>query len=114
MLKEIDSSVYKGSGRNIFKSQPEPPKIPEPIVPPVITPAVTTPPIPPISLKFYGFASQPGEPKKVFLSQGDDIFIAGEGDIINRRYKVRRITATTVEIEDMLNNRIQAIPLIQG
>jgi len=65
-------------------------------------------------LKFYGFASKPGEPKRVFLSQGEDVFIAGEGDIVDRRYKVLRITPTQVEIEDVLNNNRQNIPLTQG
>jgi hypothetical protein len=72
------------------------------------------PPPPPINLKFFGFANKPGEPKKVFLSQGEDIFIAGEGDIVDRRYKVLRISPTSVEIEDVLNNNRQMIPLVSG
>jgi len=39
------------------------------------------PPPPPINLKFFGFANKPGEAKKIFLSQGEDVFIAGEGDM---------------------------------
>ena len=42
------------------------------------------------------------------------MFIASEGDIINRRYRVLRITGTAVEIEDVLNNNRQSIPLTQG
>ena len=60
------------------------------------------------------FANKPGEPKKVFLSQGEDVFIAAEGDIIDRRYKVSRITAVSVEVEDVLNNNRQSIPLTQA
>ena len=55
-----------------------------------------------------------GEPKKIFLSQGEDVFIATEGDIIDRRYKVLRIYPMSVEIEDVLNNNRQQIPLTQG
>jgi hypothetical protein len=79
--------------------------------------AYTPPPVappPPILLKFFGFASKPGEPKRIFLSQGDDVFIASEGDIIDRRYRVLRIGATSVEVEDVLNNNRQSIPLTQG
>jgi len=65
-------------------------------------------------LKFYGFASKPGEPKRIFLSQGEDFFIATEGQVIDRRYKVLRISPLSVEIEDMLNNNRQSIPLTQG
>ncbi len=61
-----------------------------------------------------GFASHPGEPKKVFLSQGEDIFVAAEGEIVDRRYKVLRISPASVEIEDVLNNNRQEIPLTQG
>jgi hypothetical protein len=69
---------------------------------------------PPIDLKFYGFASRPGEPKKVFLSQGEQIFVAKEGDVVARRYKVVKIGVNSVQIEDMPNNNTQTIPLTAG
>ena len=72
------------------------------------------PPPPPINLKFFGFANRPGETKKVFLSQGEDIFIAGEGDIVDRRYRVLHISATAVDVEDVVNNNRQSLPLTQG
>jgi len=112
-----EKTKYQGNGRNIFLAQAE---IPKPITrvntdqakAPVIPQG--PPPPPPINLKFYGFASKPGEPKKVFLSQGEDVFIAGEGEIVDRRYKVLRITPMSVEVEDVLNNNRQSIPLTQG
>jgi len=113
-LKVSEDRKYAGSGRNIFLAQVE---IPKPVAPPVAdkVPVVQgPPPPPPINLKFYGFASEPGEPKRIFLSQGEDVFIAAEGDIIDRRYKILRITPTQVEIEDVLNNNRQNIPLTQG
>ena len=92
--------------------------IPKPVVPvhvaaPVVVPQGPPPP-PPINLKFFGFANKPGEPKKIFLSQGEDVFIAGEGDIVDRRYKILHITPVSVEVEDVLNNNRQSIPLTQG
>ena len=72
------------------------------------------PPPPPITLKFFGFENEPGEPRKVFLSQGEDVFIAGEGEIVNRRYRVLHIGQNSVEMEDVLNNNRQNIPLTQG
>lgn len=116
LLKSSEDTMYRGEGRNIFRAQAEPPKeLPKPVAP-VVQPQVPQgpPPPPPINLKFYGFASRQGEPKKIFLSQGDDIFVAGEGDIVNRRYKVIRINPTSVEIEDVLSNNRQSIPLTQG
>jgi hypothetical protein len=117
-LRVSEDTKYSGSGRNIFRAQAD---IPKPIAPantekkvpegPVVPPL--PPPPPPINLKFFGFASKPGELKKVFLSQGEDVFIAHEGDIVDRRYKVVRITPMAVEIEDVLNNNRQSIPLTQ-
>jgi hypothetical protein len=121
LLEATEQITYAGSGRNIFVSQAEPP--PTPIASAVTdkakeAPVYTPPPVPqapPIPLKFFGFASQPGEPKKVFLSQGDDVFIAGEGEIVDRRYKVMRISATSVEMQDVVNSGPpQSIPLTQG
>jgi hypothetical protein len=68
----------------------------------------------PINLKFFGFANHPGERKKVFLSQGEDVFIAGEGDTVNRRYRVMHIGVNSVDIKDVLNDNTQTIPLTQG
>jgi hypothetical protein len=117
-LNASEGTRYEGTGRNIFQAQTE---IPKPhnngttdhvaVVP---TGPPVPPPPPPINLKFYGFASKPGEARKVFLSEGEDIFVASEGDIIDRRYKILRISPTSVEVEDVLNNNRQSIPLTQG
>ena len=45
---------------------------------------------------------------------GEDVFIAVEGDIVDRRYKVIHIGPTSVEVEDVLYNNRQSIPLTQG
>jgi hypothetical protein len=45
---------------------------------------------------------------------GDDVFLAREGEIVNRRYRIIRITNNSVEIEDVLNNNRQTTPLTQG
>ena len=66
-------------------------------------------------MKFYGFASRPGEPKRIFLKLGEDVFVAGEGEIVDRRYKVIRISPNSVEIQDVVNSGPpQTIPLTQG
>lgn len=118
LLKNSEAAMYKGTGRNIFEEQAAPPPpLPKPISNPVVQTAVTPPPPPPpppIPLKFYGFANKPGQTKSIFLANGDDIFIGREGDIVNRRYKIIHIMPTQVEIEDVLNNNRQTIPLTQG
>jgi hypothetical protein len=115
-LRASEDTKYAGNGRNIFEDQAP---IPAPIASPIKDAKVDNtppppPPPPPILLKFYGFANAPGETKKIFLSQGEDVFIAREGDIVDRRYRVLHITPMAVEIEDVLNNNRQSIPLTQG
>ena len=129
LLKISEEQEYKGAKRNIFALGPDTEKIPEvncqgknkkdcvagpgstPPRPPE-GPTVIHPP--PINIKFFGFASKPGEAKKVFLSQGDDVFIAAEGEIVNKRYKIVKIGATSIDVEDVLNHNKQTIPLSQG
>jgi hypothetical protein len=73
------------------------------------------PPPPPIELKFYGFATPAGGAKRIFLvAHNEDVFIAKEGDIVDRRYKVMKISANSVDILDVLSNNRQSIPLTQG
>ncbi|HET9183521.1 MAG TPA: hypothetical protein VFP59_15405 [Candidatus Angelobacter sp.] len=117
---EASRRVKYEPGRNIFEMEAAP--MPTPITtvrqlgpppgPPTPTP---TPPPPPIPLKFYGFANKPGEAKRIFLAEGDPqnstVFIARQGDIVDRRYRVTQIAATSVEIEDVLYNHKQRIPL---
>jgi hypothetical protein len=121
-LASTEAIKYEGSGRNIFVAQAEEIAIPKSIgngTTDVKDTHIWTPPPqpqqPPIPLKFFGFASKPGEPKKVFLIKGDDTFIAGEGEIVDRRYKVVKISPTSVEIQDVVGSGPpQSIPLTQG
>jgi hypothetical protein len=117
LLKNSEDTRYEGTGRNIFRVFVE---IPKPVVAPVTAqgpaqPAVyTPPPPPPIPLTFYGFATPSGGSKRIFLAHGEDVFIAKEGEIVDRRYKVVRIGPNAVEILDVLSNNRQSIPLTQG
>jgi hypothetical protein len=123
LLKGSEETEYKGAGRNIFRAEDEI-AIDKPVVPPIrpnpnpapVTPSENPgpPPPPPINIKFFGFANRAGEPRQVFLLQNDDVFIAKENDVINRRYKVVKINNNSVEIEDLLANNKQTIPLTAG
>ena len=121
LLEVAENTDYAGTGRNIFQDQAEP-EIPKPVdngfkkpqpAPPPGPPPV--PPPPPINLRYFGFANDSGSPvRKAFLSNGDDVFVAAEGDIVNRRYKILRINPNSIEIQDVLSNNTQSIPLSQG
>jgi len=119
LLKGSEDSKYAGTGRNIFRVFVEPP--PQPIVPVVPHPGPNVPVSPPVAvpppsnLKFYGFATnRPDGAKRIFLTKNEDVFIAAEGDIVDRRYKVVRISPNSVEILDVLSNNRENIPLNAG
>jgi hypothetical protein len=119
LLRASEDTKYAGTGRNIFRVFVEPQ--PKPIAPVVTNPQVANdtppplPPPPPSNLKFYGFAtSRPDGAKRIFLYKNEDVFVASEGDIVDRRYKVVRISPNAVEILDVLSNNRENIPLSQG
>ena len=122
-LKLSENIKYEGTGRNIFTLNVAD-------IPPTngggllrqpssseSKPPTWTPPIieaPKINLKFFGWASQPGEPKAIFLSQGENVFVAHEGETIARRYRIGKIGLKDVEIEDVLYKNLQRIPLTEN
>jgi hypothetical protein len=118
ILAASQNKKYEVGGRNIFRMEAppvdktiadvrtRPPFGPDPS--PTPTP---TPPPPPIPLKFYGFASKPNEPKKIFLDNEGEVYVAKQGDIVERKYKVIQINNTSVIMEDVLNNNRQTIQL---
>lgn len=118
LLSASEDTKYEGTGRNIFRVFVEIPHIVTPPVhpsQPAPGPApYTPPPPPPINLVFYGFATPQSGVKRIFLAKNEDVFIAKEGDIVDRRYKVVRISPNAVEILDVLSNNRQSIPLTQG
>lgn len=118
ILAASQSKKYE-TGRNIFRMEEGPlASAIAPVrpmkgaytvdAPPTPTP---TPPPPPIPLKFYGFASKSNEPKRIFLDDEGEVFIARQGEIVERRYKVIQINNTNVVIEDALNNNRQTVQL---
>jgi hypothetical protein len=115
-----ESLVYSGNGRNIFSMTSAPIDIPKPIasvrpkgpVVPVYMPPPGPPPPPPIDLKFFGTATSADGKRRAFLLKGEDVFLASDGDIVQRRYKIVTISANSVLVEDMANNNRQTLPLI--
>jgi hypothetical protein len=116
-----ESLVYSGSGRNIFSASSAPIDIPKPIaaVRPVKAPPPGPPPPPPgppppppIDLKFFGTATSANGTRRAFLLHGDDVFLASDGEIVQRRYRVLKISANSIEVEDMANNNRQTLPLL--
>ncbi|HTZ58883.1 MAG TPA: hypothetical protein VMB49_12325 [Acidobacteriaceae bacterium] len=117
IMRQAESLEYTGRGRNIFSQFSAPPVIPKPIAAirqaKVDTGPPPPPPPPPINLGFYGYAAEKTGQKQVFLLHGDDIFIASEGDVVDRRYRVVKINSASVQVEDIPYHNTQTLPLRQ-
>jgi hypothetical protein len=127
LLAKVQAVEIGQAERNLFQfgvaAAPALPKEPRPIIPK--TPdqirreqeaaiaAAGPPPPPPIPLKYYGYTAQRVDGhKRAFFLDGDDIFVAAEGDVVKRRYKVVRIGINSAVVEDTQLNNTQTLPLL--
>ena len=121
-MRVTESLVYTGSGRNIFAAGPAPTELavvekpkfsarpaPAPPSPPPVPSG--PPPPPPINLKFFGTATTPNGVRRAFLLNGDDVFLASAGDVVQRRYRVVAINANSIQVEDIPNTNKQMLQL---
>jgi hypothetical protein len=118
-MAATESMTYSGTGRNIFSQSSAPAVIEKPKAParPVKVADAGPPPPPPppaIDLKFFGFSAAKSGLRKAFLLRGEDIFIASEGDVVDRRYRIVKIFPLSVQIEDLPYKNTQTLPLIQN
>ncbi|MGA8029790.1 MAG: hypothetical protein WB992_21820 [Bryobacteraceae bacterium] len=76
-----------------------------------------TPPAPPvvnIPLKYYGFAKPlgRGESNRGFFMDGDNVLVASEGDLVQRRYLVVELTPSTARMEDVQLKQGQTLQVV--
>jgi hypothetical protein len=63
-------------------------------------------------MKFYGYGVVPnGTSRRAFLSEGEDIFIVAEGDILLGRFRVIHIGNDRLEFEEISTGRRNFINL---
>ena len=116
-LELSEGTQYEGTGRNIFRMETPMSRMPGGPRPlsPVLSKSSSPPTSPPtMRLRFFGFARSPGHAKEIFLAEDGDLFVGTEGDIIDRRYKILHITPASVEMQDLINDVRQTLPLEQG
>jgi len=120
-MLRTESLVYSGTGRNIFSSISAPPMVIPNNVPkarpgvvlPVMPPMpVGPPPPPPINLKYFGTAVRLNGRRQAFLLQGEDVYLASEGDIVARKYRIVSIGTNNIQVEDLVNKDTQTLPLM--
>ncbi len=115
-----ESVEYSGVGRNIFSPNSAPPVvIPKPIAPvrplqPVVPqqPVHTgPPPPPPIELTFFGTETDAAGVLQAILLHQDAVYTAKAGDIVLRRYRIVSVNPRSIQVEDMLTNNRQTLPM---
>jgi hypothetical protein len=131
LLAKLQKVPLEGGSRSVFDwgqgPPPPPPPHVEPIKPEVlkaqqekrdadIAYAKEHPPkapVPPIPLKFYGYANRlSGPARQAFFLDGEDIHINAENDVIRGRYKIIRIGINSATVEDLQNHDQQTLPLV--
>ena len=118
-MTATETMTYSGTGRNIFSLVSAPAVIEQPKAPArpmkVVDAGPPPPPPPPvIDLKFFGFSTEKSGLKKAFLLRGEDVFVAAEGDVVDRRYRVVKILPFSVQVEDLPYKNTQTLPLVQN
>lgn len=131
LLAKVQGAKLDGGQRNLFqfgKSElvaaaltgPEPKIVPTERgkmgpkeVPPPPPPPGPVPP-PPITMKYYGLATKRIDGNKTaFFLDGEDILLATEGMIVKKRYRIVRINAESVVIEDTDFKREQTLKIAE-
>lgn len=106
---------YKSSGRDLFTETlpPPPPKKVEPKPDPgPQLPVEPPPPTLPANMKFFGSGTVPnGTAKRAFLSDGEEVYIVGEGDTLLGRFRILRISNASLEFEELGSGRRNSAPL---
>ncbi|MGB6547110.1 MAG: hypothetical protein WBE97_15960, partial [Candidatus Acidiferrales bacterium] len=72
------------------------------------------PPPPPLSVPatFFGYVTdaRTGH-KQAFFTDGDDVFIAGEGELLLGRFRVLKIGNDTAEVEEVSSGRTTTLTM---
>ena len=113
-LRDTETMSYLGNGRDIFRVVEERQEVEAgPREETKVTGSPNVAVVAPIPLSFFGFSRKSGV-STVFLLKGEDVFLAKEGDIVDRRYKILRVTTDAVEVEDLLSERNERLVLRRG
>lgn len=111
---------YRSSGRNPFSPAAPPQQHmvvaqkPHDIVGP--QPKPPDPPPPPLTLppnvKFYGFGTVPNSAaRRAFLTDGENIHVVAEGEVLLNRFRILRIGNDSLEFEEISSGRTGRAPL---
>jgi hypothetical protein len=97
--KVVPAPPRKRMGPEVYVAPPPPPKPVEP-------------PPPPFTPKYYGLATKQIDGKKTaFFLDGEEIILATEGMTVKKRFKLVRIAANSVVVQDVDSKKEQTVQL---
>ncbi len=132
LLAKVQEVKLDGGQRNLFqfgaaaplpKLEGDEPKVKPTVVartygPPVAPPPPpppgpkVEPPPPPFTPKYYGLATKQIDGKKTaFFLDGEDIILATEGMTVKKRFKLVRIAANSVVVQDVDSKKEQTVQI---
>jgi len=107
-VEKARKTEYKSAGRNIFSRQIPPPQLtphPKPDPKQPDTPpaqVVVTPTVSPLPVKFFGYGTVPNSmSRRAFFTDGEEIYIVGEGELLLNRFRILRIGNANLEYEEI-------------
>ncbi len=105
-VEKARKTEYKSRGRNIFSRELPPPPRPKTPVPdpkiPIVPPIPERPKVSPLPVKFFGFGTVPnGTIRLAFFSDGEDVYVVAEGELLLNRFRILRIGNANLEYEEV-------------
>lgn len=116
-IEAARKTEYKSTGRNIFVAQAAPPPVvpqqPKKPYPGPIPDPPTPPPAPPtLPVKFFGFGTVPnGTSRRAFFTDGEDVYVVAEGEILLNRFRILKVGNASLEFEEISSGRKGTAPL---
>jgi hypothetical protein len=106
------NTEYGSTVRDIFSRQlpPLPPaeivRVPKPGDTDYVAPVPPPPPPPELPLKFFGTGTvMERSSRRAFLTNGDSVYVAAEGDTLLGRYRIIKIGRANLEFEEISTGR---------
>jgi hypothetical protein len=117
-LEKVSKREYTGTGRDIFSVVlPPPPPTPEELA---RQQRAAEPPGPPrdvplaVPFRYYGYADDPaGSPRRGFFTDGEEIWIARQGETVLMRFRIVRLGDDSAVVEESATGRRATIPMEQ-
>jgi len=113
-LRDLHQTEYTGRHRNIFSETPPPPPAPPA---PRLQPGPQLPPPPPpltVDVKFYGYVDDPSNgQRRAFFTNGDDVFIVGQGEVLEGRFRLVRVGNESADVEEVSSGRRATLSMVQ-